>query len=208
MALGILHQVGHFPNWNLDSLIHDECGDGLILSPVHQARNTVEKLGEQIKSRLLFDPQYYLPNSQKAKLSTYEFFPEVISNGFSTSDFPLVALRSAQKCGEFQLAQQFAGVIIPARFVEQLTPRYFEKQEEYTIVPFLKALTKLTVSKPIYLTLALTAAMLQDEESHRQLLNWVTGFPEISGVYLLVNDDRPTKQIRSRELLSGYLDFV
>jgi hypothetical protein len=208
MSFNILHQVGHFPSWNIDSFIQDKCGDGLILSPVHQARNSVEKMSEEVKRRSLFDPQYYLPNSQKSKLSTYDFFPEVISNGFSTSDFPLVALKSAQMCVEFQLAQQFSGIVIPARFVEQLTPRYFEKQEEYTIVPFLKVLSNLGVSKPIYLTLPLTAAMLQDEESHRQLLNWVTGFPEISGVYLLVHDDRPSKQIRSRELLSGYLDFV
>jgi hypothetical protein len=208
MSVKILHQVGHFSNWNLESFIDDKCGDGLILSPVHQARGNVEKLGDYVKSHSLFDPQYYLPNSQKVKLSTYEFFPETISSGFSTNDFPLVALQSAQKCVEFQLSQGFSGIVIPARFIDQLTSRYFEKQEEYTIVPFLKVLSKITSSKPIYLTLPLTAAMLQDDDFHRQLLNWVTGFPEISGVYILVNDDRPTKQIRSIEFLSGYLDFV
>jgi len=208
MSFNILHQVGHFSNWNIDSFLYDKCGDGLILSPVHQARSAVEKMIPAVKGNSLFDPQYYLPNSQKAKLSTYDFFPEVISKGFSTSDFPLVALQSAQMCVDFQLAQRFSGIVIPARFMQQLTSRYFEKQEEYTIVPFLKVLSNSGVTMPIYLTLPLTAAMLQDEESHRQLLNWVTGFPEISGVYVLVNDDRPSKQIRSKEFLSGYLDFV
>jgi hypothetical protein len=89
-----------------------------------------------------------------------------------------------------------------------MSPRYFERQEEYTVVPFLKALAKAGNSKPVYLTVPLTAAMLRDEDFHVQILNWVTGFPEISGVYLLVNDDRTTKQIRSREFLSAFLEFA
>jgi hypothetical protein len=30
MALGLLHQVGHNSNWNVESFQTDGCGDGLI----------------------------------------------------------------------------------------------------------------------------------------------------------------------------------
>jgi hypothetical protein len=39
-------------------------------------------------------------------------------------------------------------------------------------------------------------------------MNWATGFPEISGVYLTVSDDRSSKQIQSADLIFAYLSFV
>lgn len=209
MTVKLYHQVGHFGNWNFTSFEAEGCGDGLILSPVHQNREQIAALTESLRTHSLFDPQYYLPNSPKAKLASYEFFPEQIANGFSTKDFPLVALQSAELCVAFQVAREFEGIVIPARFLDQMSPKYFERQEEYTVLPFLKALSKAGIpAKPIYLTVPLTAAMLRDEDFHVQILNWVTGFPEISGIYVLVNDDRTTKQIRSREFLSAYLEFA
>jgi hypothetical protein len=208
MTIRILHQVGHNANWNIDSFSEEHCGDGLILSPVHQDMPHVRALRQSLRKRSLFDPQYYLPNSPKAKLSTYPFFPDQISEGFSTVNFLLLALDSAKQCVEFQIEQQFEGIIIPARFVDQMTTRYFERQEDLTVKPFLTALSVVGGSKPVYLTVPITSAMLMDDGFQQQLLNWVTGFPEITGVYILVADNRPTKQIRSRQLLFAYLKFA
>lgn len=208
MGIKVYHQVGHFPTWNVSSFDTDGCGDGLILSPVHQPMAALMRLPDTLKRRSLFDPQYYLPNSPKVKLATYPFFPEQITGGFATKDFPLVALESATKCVAFQIEQDFEAVVIPARFMDQMAPRYFDRQEEYTVVPFLKALSDLGTSKPVYLTLPLTSAMLEDADFRTQLLNWVTGFAEISGIYILVNDDRTAKQIQSNSLLCAYMSFM
>jgi hypothetical protein len=78
MALGLLHQVGHNSNWNVESFQTDGCGDGLILSPLHQAKATVEKLPPATRAASMFDPQFYLPSSRKPKLLTYPFFPEQV----------------------------------------------------------------------------------------------------------------------------------
>lgn len=208
MSVRVYHQVGHYSNWNRSSFISDKCGDGLILSPVHQNFASVSSLDAGIKAHCLFDPQYYLPNSPKAKLATYPFFPQQISGGFHTKDFHLLALESAKGCIAFQVEQGFEGVVIPARFIDQMATKYFEQQEDYTVVPFLKAASDLGIASPIYLTLPLTAAMLEDEGFRTQLLNWVTGFPEISGLYTLVNDERKSKQIRSADLLFAYMEFL
>jgi hypothetical protein len=208
MGIKIYHQVGHNSNWNIDSFSEDHCGDGLILSPVHQSRPQVIELERNLRRRSLFDPQFYLPNSPKAKLSTYPFFPDQISNGFSTINFLLMAGDSARQCVEFQIAQEFEGIVIPARFVDQMASKYFENQEELTVRPFLRALAAAGEEKPVYLTVPITSAMLQDDGFQLQLLNWLTGFPEISGVYVLVADDRKTKQIRSEKFLFAYLKFA
>lgn len=208
MGVRVYHQVGHFPVWNTTSLEVDLCGDGLILSPVHQSYDVISALSPQIRARSLFDPQYYLPNSPKAKLATYSFFPQQISGGFSTADFPLVALESAKRCIAFQLDQGFEAVVIPARFLDQMATKYFERQEEYTVIPFLKAASELQINVPLYLTVPLTASMLQDEGFRIQLLNWITGFPEISGAYVLVNDERRTKQIQSSDFLFAHMEFL
>jgi hypothetical protein len=208
MSVRVYHQVGHYSNWNFASFDGDKCGDGLILSPVHQNFASVSSLDAKLKARCLFDPQYYLPNSPKAKLATYQFFPQQITGGFLTKDFHLLALESARGCIAFQKDQGFEGVVIPARFIDQMATKYFEQQEDYTIVPFLKAASDLGVASPIYLTLPLTASMLEDDGFRTQLLNWVTGFPEISGVYTLVSDERKSKQMRSSDLLFAYMEFL
>lgn len=207
MTIRTMHQIGHCANWNIDAFELDHCGDGLILSPVHQHRDqVVNKMNSSTKKASLFDPQYYVPNSPKKKLGSYEFFPEAISGGYETTDFPLLALESARKCVDFQIEQDFLGVIIPARF-SPMRLNYFEFQEEYAVSPFLQACTERGVEKPIFLTLAIDANMLADDAFKLRLLNWVTGFPMLTGVYLCVHDQRTTKQIRSKAHMDNLLSF-
>ena len=201
MGINIYHQVGHFDKWNIDSFVKDECGDGLILSPVHQKKTRIEDMSLALKSKSIFDPQYYLPNSQKQKLSSYPFFPEFISGGFSTSSFEVFALESARMCVQFQIDQGFEKIVIPARFFEQMASDYIQKQEEYTVIPFLQAIKEKNSSAKNLLTLPLTSHMVQDEKYRTNILNWLTSYPELHGVYILINHERPTKQILSEDYL-------
>ena len=94
----ILHQAGHNTVWNLESFQNDSCGDGIIFSPVHFNRDRILKVSGDVKAISLFDPQFYIPDSQKEKLHSYEFFPEKITNGFATKDFESFAHQSAAMC--------------------------------------------------------------------------------------------------------------
>ncbi len=208
MSITLLHQVGHNANWNLDSFQIDDCGDGLIFSPVHQNIDSVRKAPPEVRARSLFDPQYYLPNSQKAKLNSYDFFPETLLGGFSTTGFGAVARESAKRCLAFQLEQGFAGIVIPARHFEEMNPDYTDDQQAYTVDPFLSEITKARVDQRIWLTLPMTAAMVLHVSYRTKILNWVTSFPEIFGVYLIVEFERETKQIQSKDFLSAQLEFL
>ena len=194
--------------WNRTSYDRGN-GDGVIFSPVHEKMQNIENYSDELKAASLFDPQYYLPNSQKAKLNEYPFFPETITEGFVTSDFSVLALESARQCVRFQLEQGLSRIVIPCRFHDQMISNYFESQDAYSVVPFVTAVNDLgSNGKPVFLTVAITKHMVADEGFRDRLLNWVTSYPEIDGVYLILSHQRATKQICDAESLGSNLEFI
>lgn len=206
MTFKVFQQVGHNSVWNVQSFTDDNCGDGLILSPVHQDPGSVEKLSKKVRAASMFDPQFYLPSSQKPKLKAYSFFPESIVNGFDTVGFEAAAKQAAAECIAFQMQQGFQNVVIPVRYLDQMYSDFIDQHERFSVVPFLEALPK--IDKPLCLTLALTSHMIQDKKFRNDVLNWVTKYPEIDQIYLIYSIERETKQIRSDEFLISVLEFA
>jgi hypothetical protein len=149
-----------------------------------------------------------MPNSQKTKLKSYDFFPESIMNGFDTTDYQAIAHESAKLCVEFQIAQDFQAMIIPCRFYEDLLTDFIERQKVFTVDPFLNALTHSGTKKDIYISLSLTAPMLMDQRYRTDILNWVTSYQEIDGVYLQVDFGERLKQVQDYGKLNSYIEFV
>jgi hypothetical protein len=204
----LFHQCGHNTRWNVDSFVEDGCGDGLILSPVHLDKRAVGLLDDDIRRRSIFDPQFYLPSSRKTKLATYDFFPEAITGGFSTQEFSLVALQAAEACLSFQLENDFQRVVIPTRYLDQMYTDFVERQNAYTVHPFLEVLQRENPRKPIYLTLVMTSHMIKDRGYRTSILNWVTSIPELTGIYLVPDCDRTTKQVEDGEALSSLITLL
>jgi hypothetical protein len=163
---------------------------------------------QEIKEVSLFDPQFYVPDSQKSKLHSYDFFPEKIMNGFSTNDYEAVAYEAAELCLDFQVRNDFESIMIPARYFPELISDYVTQQKKHFVDPFLAAVERKNIDKKVFLTLPMTAMMLMDEEFKTNLLNWVTAYPEIDGVYLLVNFNEPTKQLQNFAKFKSYLEFI
>ncbi len=209
MTFQIFHQVGHNAIWNLDSYIDDKCGTGLIFSPVHQKKTDIENIDINIKRESLFDPQYYLPSSQKPKLGTYPFFPETMSiEGFSTISYHALALKSAELCIDFQIEQEFSKIVIPLRYLNQMYPDYVEQQEAFSLHPFLEVIGQKEINKDLILTLPITHHMVMSPIFRNSLLNWITKYPEIDGIYLICCDERDSKQIHDSTYLLSLLQFV
>ncbi len=89
----LYHQAGHNSVWNISSFEEDNTGDGIILSPVHIESDKVINLAPELKRQCLFDPQFYIPDSQKAKLNSYDFFPECYMDGSQLVIIPLLHMR-------------------------------------------------------------------------------------------------------------------
>ncbi len=204
----IYHQAGHNTVWNVDTHTNESCGDGLILSPVHLAKKKVEELPSELRRSSLFDPQFYIPDSQKNKLHSYDFFPEKMTNGFSTVDFESVAHEAAAMCLDFQIENDFESIIVPARYFPELISDYIEKQKAFTVEPFLAEIEKRKPKKKIFLSLPVTSAMTQDKGYRLQILNWITSYPEIEGVYLLNELADTSKQLGNYEKLFAHMEFI
>lgn len=203
MPIGLLHQVGHNSNWNVESFEKESCGDGLILSPLHQAITTIERLNSKTRAASIFDPQFYLPNSRKPKLQTYPFFPEQVDGGFRTSTFAPHAAAVAKNCIDFQVAQGFRKVVVPTRFISQPFPDYFDQHSAFTVNAFLEQ----AGNRPLCLSLAVTAPMIQHPAWRQSLLNWITSFPTVDEVYLMYEHVRDYKQIQDGEFVKECLRF-
>ncbi len=203
MSLGLLHQVGHNSNWNVESFESESCGDGLVLSPLHQAKASIDRLSAATRSVSIFDPQFYLPNSRKPKLQTYSFFPEQVAGGFQTSTFAAHASAVAKDCIDYQVAQSFRKVVVPTRFISQPFPDYFEQHNAFTVDAFMEH----AGNKPLCLSLAITAPMIQHSAWRQSLLNWITSFPAVDEVYLMYEHVRDHKQVQDGEFLKDCLRF-
>lgn len=208
MSFNVLHQAGHNATWSIESLEKDHSAQGVIFSPVHQSADSIKKLKPKIRECSLFDPQFYLPNSQKNKFKHYSFFPETVTDGFSTIDYAAIADHAATECVKFQIEQNFAAIVIPTRYIDQMYPDYRERQDAFTVAPFVKAIAHSGAKKAIFLTLAITPHMIEAGAFRTQLLNWITSYPEITGVYLITTLDRPTKQIHDDTFLIEKMTFV
>jgi hypothetical protein len=203
MALRLLHQVGHNSSWNVDSFERDSCGDGLILSPLHQAKSTVERLPLPTRAASIFDPQFYLPNSRKKKLLTYPFFPEQVDGGFQTSSFVAHAAEIAKSCIDFQVEQGFRKVVVPTRYLNQMYPDYFDQQNRFTVEAFMEH----AGSQPLCLSVALTSHMIGHADWRRRVLNWITSFPNVDEVYVMYEHERTTKQIQDAQFIADCITF-
>lgn len=203
MSLRLLHQVGHNARWNIDSFETEGCGDGLILSPLHQSKDSVEKLLTNTRASSMFDPQFYLPSSQKPKLMQYPFFPEVVGGGFETSSFKTHALPVAKECLDFQRSLGFQRLVIPTRFINQLYSNYVDRQKAFTVEAFVEA----AEGEPLCLSLAVTSSMIEDVGFRQRLLNWITSYPSVDHVYLMYQHERDTKQIADADFLRAAHDF-
>ncbi len=204
----IFHQAGHNTIWNLKSFQDDGTGDGIIFSPVHLKKERMKEVYPEVKNVSLFDPQFYVPDSQKANLQSYHFFPDSLMEGFSTADYESQAYEAAEECLQFQIENNFTSLVVPGRFFSDLVSDFITQQKGLFVDPFLNAYNRSKSEKFIFLTLPLTAPMLLDENFRISILDWVTSYPQIYGVYLLVYFDELSKQLQNYEKLSAYVTFI
>jgi len=204
----VYHQTGHRLKWNKDSFLYDGTGSGLIFSPVNIKSEKLLKIPDEIKKVSFFDPQLYLPKESKGKLFTYDYFPANIVNDFQTSDFDNFKYHIAQRCIDFQAENNFKFIVIPTRYFKTIPSNYTERIMKDFVEPFLKYHSSKNIDKELLLTLIVNQSQIMNDEYCNELLNWLTGIQEISGIYLIFKNDFQTKQIKNSEYLYKALLFI
>jgi len=204
----VYHQTGHNLKWNEDSFICDKTGSGLIFSPVNIASEKLSKISNDIKKVSIFDPQFYLPKVPKGKLATYDYFPTNFEINFQTPDFDNVKNCIAKLCIDFQVKNNFKFIVIPTRYFKTIPSNYTEQIMKYFVEPFLKYHSSNNIDKELLLTLIVNQSQIMNDEYRNELLNWLTGIQEISGIYLIFENGFQTKQIKNSEYLYKALLFI
>lgn len=209
MSIEIYHQLGFRSQWNFQSFINDSVGNGFILAPSHMEKSEVENLDNNLKRNSIFDPQFFIPSVQKRKLSTYDFFPDVVANGFQTSEYSDgFSQECAERCISFQKVNGFRKLIIPTRYISGMPSNFIQQQQQLFVMPFVDAITRLGKDRPVLLQIVLNDGMIKDLEFSSDLLNWITGIPTIDGVYLIADINPRPKQLRDIDFLYSYLRFI
>lgn len=203
----VYHQMGFRDKWNIDSF-NNMIGDGMIFSPVNMDSDKLLALPQEMRKVSFLDPQFYLLNTEKSSNVTYPFFPGNIKSDFSTADLDDNNEKLAELCINYQLEADLEYIIIPIRYVDAIPTYYLERMKENFINPFLEFKEKNGVNKKFLQTLVVKHIMIEDENKRNELLNWMTGIPEIAGFYLIFENNFTSKQIKNFEYLRNVLSFI
>ncbi|MDD4575308.1 MAG: hypothetical protein PHI36_02660 [Bacteroidales bacterium] len=204
----IYHQTGHGFKWNLDSY-NDGVGDGLIFSPINiDADKLTDNISIDIKRKSFLDPQLYLLNEPKGSLETYPYFPGNLKSDFATLDLDIANITLTNLCVDFQNKNDFEYLLIPTKYHEENPTSYLSQCSDYFVYPFCDYVRKINIKKKILLSFIVKGIMLSDIEKRDEALNWITGHQSIDGVYLIFENNFPSKQIKDFDYLFNALNFI
>lgn len=209
--MDLLHQGGFNTVWNIESFREDDTGGGVILGPRYERKERIQEADRNLKEKCIFDPQFFLPDTAAGDLETYEFHPQVMSEGFDTAAFAGsdTATASAKQCLSFQKEQGFAKIVIPTRYRKGMPTDFIQQLNALFVEPYLEAADELGIEDDdLLIQLVLNDSMVTDDEYRKDILNWVTGIQEVDGVYLLVQKEPRRKQIEDVGYLYWILRFI
>lgn len=205
----VYHQCGHNYIWNINSFEEDNVGDGLILSPINMSAESITgRISQETLSKSFFDPQFYLPYDAKQKLEGYKFFPANVVDEKTTSAIGENIDTIAQDCIDFQIGLGLQYVVIPTRYYESFTNNTLDEISTLIVEPFIKSYTTSGHTNDLLLTSIISQGQLEHEDSRDELLSWITGFSEITGIYLIFANAFTTKQIIDPGYLTKVLGFI
>lgn len=205
----VYHQCGFRDKWNYDIYCEDGVGDGFIFAPKMERIKKLNKLPEEVLKKSFFDSQFYCPTSKEEKFSQFDFFPNKIADGYSTSDFQELAYLSANRCIDFQVENEFKILLIPTIVYDETPSKYIDIIRELYIEPYIKKIVQLkNNTKKVLLTVAVKDSQLLDEKYRDRLLNVITSYNEIDGVYLVPIYSSASKRIKDFNNLYNMLCFI
>lgn len=205
--INVFHQCGHNDVWNRD-LYDENIGEGLIFSPKMSNSHKIDTFPEKMKQNSFFDPQFYSPHSNEKKFSKFDFFPNVIANGFETIDYEALAYKSAEKCVSFQIQQNYKFLIIPTIVYENTPRSYLERLKLLFIDPFIYEIKKQSVKQQILLSIVVKDTDLMEQDYIDELLNLITSYQEVTGVYLIPSNKSSSKRWKEMDFMLGIMKFI
>lgn len=205
----VYHQCGFRDVWNYAVFEEKKVGDGFIFAPKMASVKKLEQFTKEIRTKSFFDPQFFWPRSKEKKFSNFDFFPEIISEGYSTISYEELCYESADRCIDFQLNQEYKFWVIPTIVYDETPQNYLEILRSLYIEPFLKAISEKNVlNKKVLLSVVIKDTQLVDEQLTRDILNLITSYDDIDGIYLIPYNKSSIKRIKDFNFIVNLLKFI
>jgi hypothetical protein len=98
--------------------------------------------------------------------------------------------------------------VIPTRYFDDLPENYLEQLHSMFVGFFIEARRELGFMRPLILTVIAKPLHIEPGTSRNELLSWATAYEDISGIYLIFDNNFYSKQIKDPGYLAGALRFV
>ena len=102
----------------------------------------------------------------------------------------------------------FSHVVIPTRYYDDLPPDYSAQISACYIEPFLAAVDAIGFNGSVVLTAIVESGQVSDEEQRNYILNWMTAYQNIDGIYLIFENNAANKQIKDPVYLAECMKFI
>lgn len=163
----------------------------------------------EVKNVSFFDPQFYVPSSERKNILTYPFYPNTIIHGeYGTAVYQECAYESAEGCIKFQIEQNYDRIIIPSFYDSNDMLLAIQKTNETIINNHLAVLKEKSITTPVYLTAIVTDSILVNEKTTDYYLNILTKYQEVDGIYLIPNLSRTNKRISNINNITALMNFI
>ena len=186
--------------------------DGVILSPTDYEYENNKDLARKVNHEgeiVLFDPQFYIPRTQRPAADSYPYFEEKGGDNFETV---VVSERKSREdlCRQIISVQDEIGVdayISPARYLDTFSSRKVKGWVNLTKT-FLKLVDQEGRDVPTFASLPVSGASLNEQDPRDRLLDRVTSVAP-DGFYVSTQFGRYRQHplFGSSEVYS-YLDFL
>ena len=98
--------------------------------------------------------------------------------------------------------------VIPTRYYDDLPSDYSAQISACYIEPFLAAVDAIGFNGPVVLTAIVKSGQVSDEEQRNYILNWMTAYQNIDGIYLIFENNAANKQIKDPVYLAECMKFI
>jgi hypothetical protein len=198
-----LIQVGFGGRPRVENAMQHGYADGAILSPADYKKKDSIDLAESIRGydgTVLFDPHFYIPETDRNDMATYPYFQSRGGDSFDTSLVDDQSEREAL-CEDILSIQEsdleVDAYIAPARFLDTFSQLKLDRWLDLS-ESFLEVAESKGESKPVFASLPIDGKQLNDDDYRDQLLNRVTSL-DPDGFYVSVKYD-----YNARYPLNGY----
>jgi hypothetical protein len=186
-----LVQIGHNGHKLTAENIKKGHADGAILSPADYERSKNLEISRTIRQyggKVLFDPQFYIPRTDRPDLSSYDYFKEYGGDDFDTSGVSSEYSELCRQILNIQDALKVDAYISPARFLDTFSDQKINEWEELTGA-FLRIAEQEGRDIPVFASLPIYYKSLIDTEQRSNLLNRITQM-DPDGFYVSVEFER------------------